>query len=80
MLTVIRDLLMAVAAAIGYRVRRGAALGGAIISRLKGSPTGARQASYHELDRLAGSWTREEADAFDLALHEQRTVNPNASR
>lgn len=29
---------------------------------------------YHDLDDLAGSWSREEAAAFDEVLQEQRTI------
>lgn len=35
---------------------------------------------YHELDSLAGSWVREEAEAFDAALREQRTIDPDLWR
>ena len=31
---------------------------------------------YHDLDHLAGTWTKEEADEFDQALKEMRQVNP----
>jgi hypothetical protein len=31
---------------------------------------------HHDLDHLAGSWTAEEADAFDRDLAEQRRVDP----
>ena len=30
----------------------------------------------HDLDRLAGTWTDEEAAAFDARLVEQRKVDP----
>lgn len=33
-----------------------------------------RKASYHDLDRLAGSWTREEATLFEEALAKQRPI------
>lgn len=80
-LTMLRNLLVAVAAAISHRVSKGATLGKMVIRRLVGSPrTGRRQTSYHELDGLAGSWALKEADAFDLALREQRTVDPKAWR
>lgn len=32
---------------------------------------------YHDLDALAGSWTKAEADAFDKALKAQRTIDPD---
>jgi hypothetical protein len=31
---------------------------------------------HDDLDDLAGSWSREEADAFDRVLAEQRTIDP----
>ncbi|HEX5646376.1 MAG TPA: hypothetical protein VFX56_05350 [Nitrospira sp.] len=38
---------------------------------------GARQAHrYHDLDNLAGSWTKQEAEAFDQTLAQQRTTDP----
>jgi hypothetical protein len=77
--TIVRYALMAVAAAIGHRVREGATRGRVAISCLKRSlRTGRHQTSYHELAGLAGCWTREEADAIDLALREQRMVDPKA--
>ncbi len=41
--------------------------------------TGERRpgALYHELDALAGSWTKVEAEAFEAALREQRVIDPN---
>ena len=32
---------------------------------------------YDDLDHLAGSWTREEAAAFEQVLKEQRTIDPD---
>ena len=31
---------------------------------------------HHDLDALAGSWTKAEAAAFDKALAKQRTIDP----
>jgi hypothetical protein len=31
---------------------------------------------YHDLAHLAGSWTKEEAAAFDKLIAEQRTIDP----
>ena len=31
---------------------------------------------YHDLDHLAGSWTKEEAEEFDKLIAEQRTIDP----
>ena len=32
---------------------------------------------YHDLDALAGSWTKEEAAAFEKALARQRMIDPD---
>ncbi|MCP9440154.1 MAG: hypothetical protein NNA20_02090 [Nitrospira sp.] len=31
---------------------------------------------YHDLDELAGSWSKQEAEAFDRTLAKQRTIDP----
>jgi hypothetical protein len=33
------------------------------------------KARYHDLDHLAGSWTEEEADAFDKIVKSFRTID-----
>lgn len=35
---------------------------------------------YHDLDALAGSWTRQEAAAFNRALTKQRAIDPDLWR
>ncbi len=37
-------------------------------------------AEFHDLDALCGRWTMEEAAAFDRALAEQRTIDPDLLR
>ena len=37
-------------------------------------------ARHHDLDALAGTWTREEAKEFDRALWAQRPVDPDLWR
>jgi hypothetical protein len=37
-------------------------------------------AEHHDLDALAGSWTREEASAFDRALASQRRIDAEVWR
>lgn len=32
---------------------------------------------HHDLDHLKGTWSAEEADAFDAELAAQRTVDPD---
>jgi hypothetical protein len=36
----------------------------------------AQPALHHDLDALAGTWTEEEAAAFESALREQRKIDP----
>lgn len=36
----------------------------------------AKQAEFHDLDDLAGTWSDAEADAFDKSLAEQRHIDP----
>lgn len=40
----------------------------------------ARRKVHHDLDHLAGTWSDEEADAFDAALAEQRQIDPELWR
>lgn len=37
----------------------------------------AEKSLYHDLDALAGSWTEEEALAFEKALARQRAIDPD---
>lgn len=49
------------------------------VLRMLEEAAGQRQAErhlHHDLDHLAGTWTEEEAAAFEAALAEQRTVDP----
>ena len=32
---------------------------------------------HHDLDHLAGTWSRAEADELDAAINEQRTIDPD---
>lgn len=36
-----------------------------------------RKVLFDDLDHLAGSWSREEAEEFDAALAEQRQIDPD---
>lgn len=36
-----------------------------------------KKAVHHDLDRFFGGWTREEAEAFDRALQQQRQIEPD---
>jgi plasmid stability protein len=50
------------------------------VLRMLEESAGQRKAAatlHHDLDRLAGTWSDEEATAFDAALAEQRTIDPD---
>lgn len=40
----------------------------------------ARPVRHHDLDALAGTWTKEEGAAFEAALGEQRKIDPELWR
>lgn len=79
----LRGLPPAVAGAIRRRAReRKMSLNKAVISLLEeGLGLKERAATlYDDLDHLGGSWAREEAEAFEAALREQRGVDPDVWR
>lgn len=41
------------------------------------SPDGVRRRRWTDLDELAGTWTTEEAEAFDRAVEDQRPIDPD---
>jgi hypothetical protein len=43
----------------------------------KGRQIAREHAEHHDLDVLAGSWTRKDASAFDRALDAQRRIDPD---
>lgn len=60
--------------------RKGLSLNKAFISILERAVSGKapekkRQTIYHDLDHLAGLWSREEAASFDKTLKAQRKVD-----
>ncbi len=71
--------------ALAREIRRRAeendvSLARAVISLLEerlGLSRPASPQTYHDLDELAGSWTDEEAAAFDEALQQQRRIDPD---
>lgn len=77
----VRNLPPAVARAIREQaVRDGVSMSRAVISLLE-EATGRKRlrgtaSVHHDLDALAGTWSREESVAFERALSEQRTVDP----
>jgi len=63
--------------------REGLSLNRAVIMVLEerlGAPHAAHEPRYHDLDDLAGSWLREEAQAFDEVLAAQRAIDPELWR
>ena len=75
----VRNLPSAVAKAVRERARREKlSLNKAVVSLLE-EATGAgkekRRVVHHDLDRFFGTWTKQEADAFDAALREQRQID-----
>ncbi|MBI2360807.1 MAG: hypothetical protein HYV04_18200 [Deltaproteobacteria bacterium] len=62
--------------------KKGTSINKAVISLLEESTGTSRKKQekktlYHDLDALAGSWTREEALEFEKALAAQRTIEPD---
>ena len=61
--------------------REGTSLARAVIQlllRATGlSPDGVRRTRWTDLDELAGTWTREEAETFDRAVRDQRPIDPD---
>lgn len=80
----VRNLPSAVALAVRAKARReGLSLNKAVLKLLEeATGTKARRdaALHHDLDRFFGTWTRQEADAFDKALIEQRSIDPDLWR
>jgi plasmid stability protein len=78
----VRNLPPTVARTIRERAsREGTSTNKAIISLLEEATGRKRPRSaapvHHELDALAGAWSREEAAEFERALREQRTIDPD---
>ena len=76
----VRNLPPKVAKAIREKARKERlSLNKAVIKLLEeatGATQDTRRVLHHDLDRFFGSWTKEEADAFDQALREQRQIEP----
>lgn len=45
-----------------------------------GARPGKQPVIHHDLDHLAGTWSRKEAAAFEKALREQRKIDPELWR
>ena len=49
-----------------------------LLEERMGAPgTSRKKILHHDLDALAGCWSREEARAFDRVLAEQRSLDPD---
>ena len=47
-----------------------------ILEEAAGIAPAAKKPSHHDLDRLAGTWTKREADELHRAVESQRSVDP----
>ena len=76
----LRNLPPKVAKAIREKARRERLSMNKTVIKLLEEATGAtrdvKRVVHHDLDRFFGTWTKEEADAFDEALREQRQIEP----
>jgi hypothetical protein len=76
----VRNLPPEVAKAVKERARKEKlSLNKAVVRLLEeatGAEKGERRAVHHDLDRFFGTWTKEEADAFDEAMREHRKIDP----
>ena len=78
----LRNLPPDIATAIENEARRnGASLNATVIRLLRQSifpdksPGGGETRRFHDLDDLAGTWSKEEADEFDRYLEETRRLD-----
>ena len=76
----VRNLPPGVAKAVKEKARKEKlSLNKAIVRLLEeatGVEQGNRKVVHHDLDRFFGTWTKEEADAFDEAMREHRQIDP----
>jgi plasmid stability protein len=77
----VRNLPPAIARTVRERAsREGTSTNKAVISLLE-EATGRKRPRaaapvHHDLDTLAGAWSRKESVAFERALRKQRTIDP----
>ncbi len=76
----LRNLPPKVARAVREKARRERlSLNKAVIRLLEeaaGVTPESNRVVHHDLDRFFGTWTKDEADAFDRTLREQRPIEP----
>jgi hypothetical protein len=77
----LRNLPPELARVIGRRAEEaGTSVNKAVIGLLEESVAGRRKKAallHRDLDALAGSWTKQEASAFEQALARQRAIDPD---
>jgi hypothetical protein len=80
----VRNLSPEVARAVREKAKREKLSLNRAVVKLLEEATGAsgRKAEvvHHDLDRFFGTWTKEQADAFDETLREQRRIDPEMWR
>ncbi len=79
--TTVRNFPPEVARAVRERAATGRISSNRAIIELLETAIGRRrpkrpQDGHHDLDQLAGTWTKEEAARFEVALREQRAIDP----
>jgi hypothetical protein len=76
----VRNLPPEVAKAVKEKARKEKLSLNKAVVRLLEEATGVgrekKKAVHHDLDRFFGTWTKEEADAFDEAVREHRQIDP----
>lgn len=76
----VRNLPPEVAKAVKEKARKEKlSLNKAVVRLLEeatGVEKGRKKVVSHDLDRFFGTWTKEEADAFDEAMREHRQIDP----
>lgn len=76
----VRNLPAKVAKAIRDKARRERLSMNKAVVKLLEEATGTTPSTsklvHHDLDRFFGTWTKEQANAFDQALREQRQLEP----
>jgi hypothetical protein len=76
----VRNLPPEVAKAVKEKARKEKlSLNKAVVRLLEeatGVEKGKKKAVHRDLDRFFGTWTKEEADAFDEAMREHRQIDP----
>ena len=76
----VRNLPPEVAKAVKEKARKEKlSLNKAVVRLLEeamGADKGKEKVVHHDLDRFFGTWTKEEADAFDDATRDHRKIDP----